>query len=211
MEDAEKTQGGTEGEEVAKVEANQPEQSKEVDFSAYEPEVRKRPIDYIKEREARRAERQADDRPFESADTSATEELTPAARKVLEQEIQKRLEPITKYVAKDANDREMQEFLSQSGNEHFRQYAPLAKKYMDTPEYQGVPAKRIFQMLDYEFAIDRGASAAKSERRAVRGGSSIRPTAQTAGISTEDIARMTPQQFEAFQARLNQGEKIQTE
>lgn len=182
------------------------------DFSKFEPELRKRPIDYIEERKARRAERPvAEDRSLEVEESD--EELTPKAQEFLRKEAEKLLSPIKTFVTEDWNQREIAEAVS--SKPEWKKYEPLAKKYMSADGWQGVPAKRIFQMLDYEYSGERGADAEREKARSAsraRGGESGRSVAMrgNAELSAQDIAKLSSQQHLDLQRRLAMGESIKT-
>lgn len=179
----------------------------EEDFSKFEPEVRKRPIDYIEERRASRAA--APDTKVEAPE----EKLSPESREYLDRALESRLKPIASTLADTFNRQEIEQEVLK--HPEWKRYVPLVEKYMKHDAYQGVPPKMIFQSLDYEHAENRGADAAKEaevQGKRARGGSSPRPAAKVAGgeLSAEDIAKLSPEQFNALQTRIKTGEQIRT-
>ncbi len=207
-------EGEEEKEPIAEEDNADGNKDEEVDFSKVEPEVRKRPVDYIEERKARRAER--DNKPDEDGevDIDSEEKLTPKAEAILNKRLQEKIQPFVKVMADTANQQEVDRVLSEKPE--WKKYAPLARKYMGTPGWDGVPAKRIFQMIDYEYAGKRGAEAERErqsqEKRARGGGSSYRPAQRQNGgkLSAEDVAKLSPDQYTALQKRLAMGESIPT-
>lgn len=188
-------------------------QNSEPDFSKVEPEVRKRPIDYIEERRARRAERPDADNGDGEHNEGEDDELSPKAREYLDRKVRENMAPVVKTIAKDFNDREINEVIS--SNPEFKKYTPLVRKYMEADGWQGVPAKKIFQMLDYEHSGERGADEARHQAvlaKKARGGESARGAAVrgTGALTAEDIAKLTPEQVQNLQRRLTMGENIKT-
>lgn len=168
--------------------------------------IRKSAASFIIERKQRKIDKMAAKStvPNEELDEngeviSDDDEVTPQARKAIQEEIA----PIVDHFTKDADERsrnsEITEYLSK--NSGHAKYEPLARKYAGIKEYQGVPAEVIFHHLAFRDAEAQGAKkateAAEEAKRKGVGANSRKGT----DSDNPDFKTMSSQEFRDWQRK----------
>lgn len=207
---------GLSEEEQAKPDADAPADAGGVadPIDDYVPEVRKTAADHFRERHAPRREPVP---PKDDDGVGEGEELTPQARTLLAQEVERqvreRMQPFEEVAVKSANEGDINSYVATHPD--VSKYRSVAGKFMDA--YKGITAENAFLLAEARFGnpVQRGADEQKRRDREAnkpRGGSSPRPATRvgTGEVSAEEINAMTPQQFEAFNERIKGGAAVKT-
>lgn len=159
-----------------------------------EPKTRKRNIDFIHERQSRKAEKQKEKK--DGANDDDEDGMAPEDRDAVDRRAAKIIEPIAKKLAADEDDKEISEFLT--ANPDFKPYEAKVRKFAAHESRKNIPFKTLF----YEVAGDdlmkiganRAKKAADDSKRSRAGGGSDR-----SGTGDKSVADMTKEEFTAKQ------------
>lgn len=122
-----------------------------------EPPTRKRPVDFIRERQERRKAKQGDQ--GKAADEDEDDDIDPADKETIGKVVAKALKPFVEEKAKAQDEQEIKDFLN--SNPDFKPYEAKARKYMSHPSRKDVPIEEIFYGVAGKDLLRIGAKRAK--------------------------------------------------
>lgn len=198
-----KNKGGSDDEEETDDdEANDDKKSKETTAKDAkkdedkEPPTRKRPIDFIKERQERRKAKQGDSDKSKNDDEDEDDDIDPADKETIGKVVEKALKPFIEKEAKQQDETEIKEFLT--ANPDFKAYEAKARKYMSHPSRKDVPISEIFYGVAGADLLKIGAKRAKiadNESKKTRTGGG----ADGGGDGQKSVKEMSRAELEAKQ------------
>lgn len=162
-----------------------------------EPPTRKRPIDFIKERQERRKAKGGDtkDKDKATGDEDEDDDIDEADEKTIGKIVDRKLKPLVEERMKEADDQEIKTFLTD--NPDFKPYEAKARKYMSHPSRKDVPISEIFYGVAgadlLKIGAKRGKIADNEAKKSKTGGGS-----QDAG-GVKPVSEMSKAELEAKQ------------
>lgn len=151
-----------------------------------EPPTRKRPIDFIKERQERRKAKQGDQ--GKADDEDEDDDIDPADKETIGKVVEKALKPFVEKEAKAQDEQEIKDFLN--SNPDFKPYEAKARKYMSHPSRKDVPIEEIFYGVAGKDLLRIGAKRAKIADDEAKKTKSAGGAADAGGIkSNADLSR----------------------
>jgi hypothetical protein len=167
-----------------------------------EPPTRKRPIDFIKERQERKKAPKETDKSKGADDEDAEDDIDPEDEKTIGKVVSKRLkealEPFAQAQAQQQDDAEIADFLK--ANPDFKAYEAKARKYMAHPSRKDVPIEEIFYGVAGRDLLKIGAKRSKIADDEAKKSKSAAGS-QDAGAAKGN-ATLTREQLEAKQAEV---------
>ena len=164
-----------------------------------EPPTRKRPIDFIKERQERRKAK-GGEKGKDKAETDDEEDddIDPADKETIGKVVEKALKPFVEKQMKEEDDNEVKTFLKD--NPDFAKYEAKARKYMAHPSRKDVPISEIFYGVAGKDLMALGAKRAKIADQEAKKTKSGGGAADAGGVKS--AADMTSAELEAKQAEV---------
>lgn len=172
-------------------------------YSASEVIARqKRQIDKLKGKQ----QEESDD--AEGEEEEDGERLSPEAARALSREVRKATEPIAHALARQSDEKELQELFA--SDPAAKSYEKRIRAFMGHEAYRNVPAVAIYHHLHYE-AAKKAASEkrSKADREAGHsrtGGHPTRTRSDFDKLTAEGISDMSDEQFAELQQRVKTGQ-----
>lgn len=162
-----------------------------------EPKTRKRNIDFIMERQAKKAEKQNNNVDEDDKDED-DDDIDGDDAKIIDRRVQKILSPFIQKQMQDEDTQEIADFVKQ--NPDFAPYAEKVSKFAQHPTRRNMPIKAIFYEVAGDDLLMIGAKRAQQYRDKAKesgaGGGSGTATVE------KSVWDMTPEEFQAEQERV---------
>lgn len=160
-----------------------------------EPKTRKRNIDFIRERQAKKAEKQASKGYDVDLADDDDDGIDPDDAKVIQRQVAKVLSPFLQKQMQDEDSQEIADFVKQ--NPDFAPYAQKVAKFAQHPTRRDMPIKALFYEVAGDDLLMIGAKRAQKAREMSKesgagGGSG-------GGSSEKSVWDLTPEEFQAQQ------------
>lgn len=195
--DEEETDDDEDSEDDKKSKKSTSKDEKKDEDEDKEPPTRKRPIDFIKERQERRKAKGGDtkDKDKATGDEDEDDDIDEADEKTIGKIVDRKLKPLVEERMKEADDQEIKTFLTD--NPDFKPYEAKARKYMSHPSRKDVPISEIFYGVAgadlLKIGAKRGKQADNEAKKSKTGGGS-----QDAG-GVKPVSEMSKAELEAKQ------------
>lgn len=164
-----------------------------------EPPTRKRPIDFIKERQERRKAKSGDQgkgKASENDDDDEDDDIDPADKETIGKVVEKALKPFIEKEVKQQDEQEIKDFLT--ANPDFKPYEAKARKYMSHPSRKDVPISEIFYGVAGADLLKIGAKRAKIADDEAKKTKSAGGATDAGGVKSN--ADLSKEELEAKQA-----------
>jgi len=161
-----------------------------------EPPTRKRPIDFIKERQERRKATKGGEKDKDKAsDDDEDDDIDPADKETIGKVVEKALKPFVEKEAKAQDEQEIKTFLTD--NPDFKPYEAKARKYMSHPSRKDVPIEEIFYGVAGKDLLKIGAKRGKIADQEAKKTKSGGGAADAGGVKSN--ANLSREELEAKQ------------
>lgn len=160
-----------------------------------EPPIRKRPIDFIKERQAKKGNKSSDDKEKNDDTGDDDDDIDEADEKAIGKVVKKYLDPFIQDKVKTQDEAEISTFLAE--NPDLKPFEAKARKYMAHPSRKDVPIAEIFYGIAGKELLRIGANRAKIAKVESKKTVSLGGTQDAGGTKT--AATMTRAELEAKQ------------
>ena len=162
-----------------------------------EPKTRKRNIDFIRERQSKKAEKVANqNNENEDEDDS---EIDPSDAKIIQKQVAKVLSPFLAKQMQDEDAQEIGDFVKK--NPDFGKYAETVKKFAQHPSRRDMPIQSIFYEVAGQDLLKIGADRARKANDLAKESKAGGGTG-TGGEGAKGIWDLTPEEFTARQEEL---------
>jgi len=167
---------------------------------ADEPQTRKRNIDFIRDRQARKAEKQKakQDNGAEN-DGDEEDDLAPEDAKVIDRRVKKILSPFIQKQMADEDAQEIADFVAK--NPDFKPYVEKVARFAQHESRRYMPIESIFYEVAgkdlLKIGAERGKKADKEAKQTQAGGGSNR-----GGDTPKNVWDLTPEEFAAEQEKI---------